>query len=148
MNNASVIGRLGKDIEMRVTQSGKTVASFSLAVNDAFDKERTHWIDCVIWGKGAEILEQYTSKGSQVGVSGNIQTRNYEDNNGIKRKQVEINVRDFTLLDSKNENSNSIQSGQNINRPPRESNFDPFQDTESVNGQNFQPQTNDDGLPF
>lgn len=112
LNTSSVVGRLGKDIELRKTGSGKSVASFSLAVNDSYNKETTYWIDCVAWGKAGEILAQYTHKGSKIGVSGRLQTRDWEDKSGGKHKATEINVQDFELLDSKSEGqSNNNQVG-------------------------------------
>ena len=103
MNTASLVGRLTRDIELRYTQAGKAVGSFTLAVNRSFTNQQgereADFINCVIWGKGAETLANYTRKGHQLGVVGSIMTRNYENQQGQKVYVTEINVRDFDLLE-------------------------------------------------
>lgn len=105
MNSASLVGRLTRDIELRYTQAGKAVGSFTLAVNRSFTNQQgereADFINCVIWGKGAETLANYTRKGHQLGVVGSIMTRNYENQQGQKVYVTEINVRDFDLLEPK-----------------------------------------------
>ncbi|WP_276924246.1 single-stranded DNA-binding protein [Faecalibaculum rodentium] len=78
MNITNLTGRLTKDIELRTTQSGKTVANFTLAVNRRFKSHGQPDADffrCQAWGKTAEVLHQYTHKGSQIGVTGRLQNR-------------------------------------------------------------------------
>lgn len=79
MNNCSLIGRLVRDPDVRTTQSGTTVARFSIAIDSGFgDNKRTDFPSIVCFGKTAEICEKYLSKGSQVGVTGRLQTGSYE----------------------------------------------------------------------
>jgi len=100
-NHVSLVGRMGRDIEVRYLPDGKPVGNFSLAVN-GYKKEEVNWIRCVIFGKGAEILGTYTVKGSQLLVSGRLQVRVWEKD-GQKRESVEVVVNDFQFLGSKNE---------------------------------------------
>lgn len=114
MNSVQLIGRLTKDIDLRYTQSGTAVGSFNLAVERNFknaDGEReTDFISCQIWRKSAENLEKFTSKGSLIGIEGIVQTRNYENNQGQKVYVTEINVDNFTLLESKKESKKDSQN--------------------------------------
>lgn len=111
MNTASLVGRLTRDIELRYTQAGKAVGSFTLAVNRSFTNQQgereADFINCVIWGKGAETLANYTRKGHQLGVVGSIMTRNYENQQGQKVYVTEINVRDFDLLEPRKDGQQS-----------------------------------------
>lgn len=103
-NKVILMGNLTRDIEMRTTPSGQTVANFSLAVSrswkgqDGQTQEQTSFINCVAWGKVGEILAQYTSKGSPLLVSGRLDQRSYEDKDGNKRQAVEVNVEDFNFI--------------------------------------------------
>lgn len=98
-----LLGNLTRDVEMRTTASGQNVASFSLAVSrswrgqDGQQQEQTSFINCVAWGKAGEIIAQYTSKGSQLLVSGRLDQRSYEDKDGNKRQAVEVVVEDFNF---------------------------------------------------
>ena len=116
MNNIQLIGRLTKDVEVKFTQSGTAVGNFTLAVNRNFknaDGEReTDFINCVIWRKSAEILAQYTKKGSQIGVDGRIQTRNYENDQGQRIYVTEVVVENFYFLESKKDDNSYQQSQQ------------------------------------
>ena len=103
LNTVSLIGRLGADPEMRYTQTGVPVASFRIAVNEhrkdpAGEKqEKTHWFSCVAWKNVAETVVKYLAKGSQVGISGSLQSRRWRDQTdaGETRSTVEIVVRDL-----------------------------------------------------
>lgn len=99
MNNTQLIGRLTKEVEVNVTPQDKKVANFTLAVNKY--GEGADFIQCVAWEKTAEVLEKYTKKGSQIGVTGRIQTRNYDHNDGYKVYVTEVVVNTVDLLDSK-----------------------------------------------
>ena|SRR5690554_3627 len=107
MNKIVLIGRSTKDAETRHTQTGKQVATFTLAVDrdykNAQGEREADFIPCVVWGKLAEICERYITKGKQVAVAGRIQTRNYEDRNGQRRYITEIIVSDMQLLGSRQE---------------------------------------------
>ncbi|MFG6674103.1 single-stranded DNA-binding protein [Leuconostoc lactis] len=102
MNQVNLTGRLTKDIELRYTQSGKAVASGSIAVNRRFKSEGqpdADFINFVMWGKAAESFANYTHKGLQIGLGGEWQTRNYENNNGQRVYVNELNATSFDLLD-------------------------------------------------
>ena len=108
INNVTIIGRTTKDIELRATSSGTNNASFTLAVERNFknangDKE-TDFINCVAWRKTAEILAQYAPKGSLIGVRGRIQTRNYENNQGVRVYLTEVVADEVQLIDTRNNN--------------------------------------------
>ena len=91
MNNVSLIGRLGKDPEVRNTSSGKTVANFTLAVDYGFgDRKTTSWIPVHVWEKTAELAGKFLAKGSQVAVEGRLQQRSWEDRDGNTRSVLEV----------------------------------------------------------
>lgn len=90
INNIVIMGRLTKDAEERKTNSGKTVCSFCVAVDDRFDREKTHFIDVIAWNNTAEFVCKYFHKGSMIAVQGRLTTRMWEDKNGSKHKAVEI----------------------------------------------------------
>ena len=107
MNSVALVGRLGKDPEVRNTGSGKTVANFTLAVDYGFgDRKQTSWIPVQAWEKTAEIVQKYTAKGSQVAVTGRLQQRSWEDRDGNTRSVLEV-VADKVDLLSKSEKSTS-----------------------------------------
>ena len=98
INKVILIGRLTKKPELKSTPNGKSVCNFTLAVQRG--KDNTDFIPCVMWGKTAEVLAQYTDRGSLVGVEGRIQVRSY-DSNGEKKYATEVICDGLTLCDSK-----------------------------------------------
>lgn len=106
INSVVLSGRLTKDPELRNTLSGKSVVSFTLAVNRRFhnDEQQADFIPCVAWGKTAEVIAQYCSKGSQIGVEGRLQQRTYDNAQGQKIYVVEVLCNQVTFLESKKEN--------------------------------------------
>jgi single-strand DNA-binding protein len=96
VNKVILVGRLGRDPELRYTQGGQAVANFTVATNESWNnkegerQERTEWHRIVAWGKQAEFCSNYLSKGRQVFVEGRIQTREWEDQKGEKRRTTEI----------------------------------------------------------
>lgn len=116
MNTTQLIGRFARDIELRYTKTGTPVGSFTLAVNRSFvnkqGEREADFINCVIWGKGAELLAERTRKGHMLGVVGSIETRSYENQQGQKVYVTEINVRDFDLLEPKKDGQQA-QGGVN-----------------------------------
>lgn len=101
MNKVILVGRLGKDVEVRYTQNGKCVASFSLAVTRPGVKDTTDWIDVVAWEKLAENCGNYLGKGSKIIVEGRLQIRSYEAKDGQKRRIAEVVAQNVEFLDSK-----------------------------------------------
>ena len=96
VNKVILIGNLGKDPEVRFTQTGSAVANFSIATSEQWNdrdgkrQERTEWHNIVVWGKQAETCGQYLAKGRQVYVEGSIRTRSYDDKTGTKRYITEV----------------------------------------------------------
>jgi len=117
-----LIGRLGRDPELRYTQKGTPVANFSMATDESYKDqqgnkvEQTEWHNCVMFGKGAEIFAQYTKKGEQVAVEGKLKHRKYDDNEGITRYVTEIEVREFVFLGKRN-TTNEQTEKRNANLP-------------------------------
>jgi len=107
MNLVILSGRMTKKIELKSTQNGKSVGKFSLAVQNAYDKEKADFIDCVIWDNQAETLEKYTDKGSKISIEGRLSVRTWEDNDKNKRKTTEVIVERFEFLDSKKKEDKS-----------------------------------------
>lgn len=106
INNWVGVGRLTRDPELRKTQSGTSVLSFTVAVNRKFKKdgeETADFINCVAWNQTADFLSRYANKGSLVGVEGRIQTRNYEDKTGNRVYVTEIVADSVQLLESRAE---------------------------------------------
>jgi single-strand DNA-binding protein len=96
MNNITICGALGKDSELRSIPSGDQVLSFSVADSQGRDKP-TIWWGCQLWGKRAASLEQYLIKGQQVTVIGSVSEREWNDKEGIKRKSLDVRVREVAL---------------------------------------------------
>ena len=107
INNVVLMGRLVATPELRNTQTGLAVTSFSLAVERSYarqgEQRQTDFINCVAWRNTAEFISRYFQKGSMIAVTGSIQTRNYEDKNGNKRTAVEVLVDQASFCGSKAE---------------------------------------------
>ena len=104
VNNWHGIGNLGKDPELRYTQSGKAVVSFSIAITDKVNGEdRTEWVNIVAWQKLAEICSEYLEKGKKVYIQGRLQTRSYEDRDGNRRYITEVVAYSMEMLSPKSE---------------------------------------------
>ncbi|MFR4286319.1 MAG: single-stranded DNA-binding protein [Enterococcus italicus] len=164
INNVVLVGRLTRDPELRYTANGAAVATFSLAVNRNFTNQsgerEADFINCVIWRKPAETLANYARKGTLLGVTGRIQTRNYENQQGQKVYVTEVVAENFQLLESRNAserrgadtgfsgnqsttfNNNQTQTSQPSNGMP---NFD--RDTSDPFGSSS-IDISDDDLPF
>ena len=105
MNKAILLGRLVKDPELRYTASGTAVATFTLAVDRRFQKQgeerQADFINCVAWQKTAEFVANYFTKGQMMALSGSIQVRTWEDNDGHKRYATEVIADDVEFAESK-----------------------------------------------
>ena len=128
LNRCDFIGRLGRDPETRYTQSGKAVASFSIACSEKRGgEESTEWVNVVAWEKLAEICGQYLAKGSLVFISGRMQTRKWQDKEGGTRYTTEIIARDMQMLSPKGgQNSGDGQGGSGHEPPPTGDDSVPF----------------------
>ncbi|KAA9369482.1 single-stranded DNA-binding protein [Lactobacillus mulieris] len=150
INRVILVGRLTKDINLTQTKSNISVGLFTLAVNRQYSKDKEHrdadFISCIAWRKAAEILAQYTHKGSRIGIDGRIQTRNYEDKNGQRVYVTEVVVDNFELLDSKSEQATTstpvAQAQTTTQAQPAQQAPDPFAD----GGDTID--ISDDDLPF
>lgn len=120
INNVTLTGRLTKAINLKYTQSGKAIGSFTLAVNrnykDANGNKQVDFIRCLAWGKVGELLDQYCDKGSLIGIVGQIQTRSYENDQNQKVYLTEVNVRELTFLETRKESQETSEQG-NMNNP-------------------------------
>lgn len=114
LNVVHIIGNVGKDAELRYTQAGKSVASFSVATSnkwkggDGEQHEQTEWHRIVAWGKLAEIAGKYVTKGRQAYVQGRLQTRAWEDREGNKKHTTEIVASEIILLGPKPEDNREL----------------------------------------
>ena len=96
VNRVILVGNLGRDPEVRVTPTGKTVTHFPLATSEVWNdnagerKERTEWHNVVVWGKAAEAAGKYLGKGRQVYVEGSLRTRQYDDKDHVRRYVTEV----------------------------------------------------------
>lgn len=148
LNKCSFIGRVGKDPKISYTQDGKTIARISLACSQSWkDKngnkqERTEWIPISIFGKLADIVQQYVTKGSQLYVEGKYTTRKWQDQNGQDQYMTEITLSGFDsvlqMLDNKKQDAAPQQQAQQpVQQAPAQQ---PAQDQQ-------EPPFNDD-IPF
>lgn len=105
MNNVNLLGRITADIELKHTPSNVAVVSFTLAVDRGYKNEdgtkQTDFIDIVAWRNTAEFISKYFSKGQRMAIQGRLQTRDWEDKNGNKRKAVEVIVDNAYFADGK-----------------------------------------------
>lgn len=107
MNQVNLLGRLTKDVEFRFgAGSGNPMARFTIAVNRKFKKDEADFINCIAFGKTADIINQYFSKGSQIAISGNIRTGSYEAQDGTRRYTTDIVVETFDFISSNNKQEN------------------------------------------
>jgi single-strand DNA-binding protein len=117
VNRAILVGRLGRDPETRYTSAGQAVCNFTLATDETYRdrsgerQKRTEWHRIVVWGKQAEIAQQYLRKGSLVFVEGRIQTRQWDDREGQKRTTVEIVASNFRMLGGRGEGGMAAGAG-------------------------------------
>ena len=113
INNTVLVGRLTKDVELRYTPSNVAVATFTLAVNRTFKNENgereADFINCVMWRQQAENLANWTKKGALIGVTGRIQTRSYDNQQGQRVYVTEVVAEQFQLLESKGQGNQGQQ---------------------------------------
>ena len=116
MNNWNFTGNLGRDAEQRFTQYGDSVVSFSVGVKSGFgDKASTTWANCSMFGKRGDAVYAYLKKGTLVGISGEVNLRDYQDKEGQKRYSLDVRVNDLTLLGGKQERNELADRPQQRN---------------------------------
>jgi single-strand DNA-binding protein len=132
LNKVMIIGYLGREPEMRYTPSGRPVTTFSVAVSRSWntaDGERhneTEWFNVVTWSNLAEICKQYLTKGQQVYIEGRLQTRHWEDKEGIRHTSVEIVANEMMMLGERRDTNHSQgESSEETESQPHEDEF-PF----------------------
>lgn len=113
LNNVSLVGRLTKDVDLRYTLSNVAVATFTLAVNRTFKNENgereADFINCVMWRQQAENLANWAKKGALIGITGRIQTRSYDNQQGQRVYVTEVVAEQFQLLESKGQGNQGQQ---------------------------------------
>ena len=113
INNTVLVGRLTKDVELRYTPSNVAVATFTLAVNRTFKNENgereADFINCVMWRQQAENLANWAKKGALIGITGRIQTRSYDNQQGQRVYVTEVVAEQFQLLESKGQGNQGQQ---------------------------------------
>ena len=151
MNKVILIGRLTKDPELRKTPTDVSVCQFTIAVNRAFQQSngerQADFINCIAWRNQAENLAKYIKKGGQIAVEGSIQTRSYDDQNGVRRFATEVVCSQITFLESRRQDSGYGDLSQievppvreNTNRYSQESPFDDIKTSFDISS---------DDLPF
>lgn len=112
LNVISVIGRFVSDPELKSTNTGKAVTSFTIA-NDQGKDRPANFIDCVAWEKSAELITKYFHKGDLIGITGKLTTRTYDTDNG-KRKATEVVVNDVTFCTNKSESTTTAAGAENV----------------------------------
>ena len=142
INNVTLVGRLTKDVELKYTPANQAVAQFTLAVNRTFKnangERESDFINCVIWRKSAENFANFAKKGALIGITGRIQTRNYENAQGQRVYITEVIAENFQMLESRNQQQGQ-QQGQVTQQQAKQP--DPFSGGTPMS-------LNDDDLPF
>ena len=137
INITVLTGRLTSDVELKTTQNGVSVCSFSVAVDRRHkqgEEKQADFINIVAWRGTAEFVSKYFSKGSAIGIEGSIQTRNYTDKNGINRTAFEIVANNVHFIDSKRSQSggegNSLPTPENDPLPAFAERLEQFQEVQ------------------
>lgn len=113
MNSVQLLGRLTRDPDVRYADSGSTIARFSLAVDRRFKQEggeTADFINCIAFGKTAEFIEKYFTKGLKIALNGRIQTGSYTNKDNVKVFTTDVVVENVEFAESKNNNSNAVSN--------------------------------------
>lgn len=153
VNQATIIGTLGRDPETKTFQNGCSITSFSVAVNESWNdkntgekKEHTEWLNIVANGKLAEICAQYLKKGSKVYLCGKIKTRKWQSQDGSDKYTTEIHIQDMQMLDSKPDTG--AQGGGYAPQPAQQRTPAPQRQQQAPQAQSRQAVDFDDDIPF
>ena len=140
MNKVILLGRIGKDLELRYTNSGTAVASTSMATSKKIKGEQiTQWHRLIFWGQQAETVTQYVKKGDQLAIDGEIEYRSYQDKDGNNRDITEIRVTGFDFIGGKGEAGGSRENAPQGQQRSERGNSEP---------QIEAPFNPDDDIPF
>ena len=160
VNKVILVGRLGRDPETRYTSGGQAVANFSVATDESYKdrngerQKRTEWHKIVVWGKQAEIAQQYLKKGSLVFIEGRIQSREWQDKEGQKRTSFEIVANNFRMLGGRAEGAAAAASGGGMGGgasrggDEMESHAAPADDFGGGQSSGGGPEISDEDIPF
>jgi single-strand DNA-binding protein len=155
VNKVILVGRLGRDPETRFTGGGQAVANFSVATDESYkDKngerqKRTEWHKIVVWGKQAEIAQQYLKKGSLLYLEGRIQSREWQDKEGQKRTSFEIVATNFRMLGGRAEGAAAGAGAQRSGGDDFEPHAAPADDTYGgAAPSGAGPEISDEDIPF
>lgn len=146
VNKVILIGRLGKDPDVRYTPSGQAVANFTMATSenwtgkDGQKQERTEWHRIVVWGRLAELCKDYLKKGRQVYIDGKLQTRSWDDKEGKKMYTTEIVANTVQFLGSNQDKTTGVTDNDGVEYIAPENNAPAFEPNVT--------QINDDEIPF
>lgn len=150
MNQVILIGRLTRDPELRfIPSSGTAVARFSIAVNREFKREGqpdADFFNIVVWGKTAENCANYLKKGRLCAVNGSLRNNNYEDKNGVKHYNVEVNANRVEFLEWGDNNNSQPRQNQGYQPPQQQSQQNQPAKQDDFGG--FQAIDGDDDIPF
>jgi single-strand DNA-binding protein len=160
VNKVILVGRLGRDPETRYTSGGQAVGNFSVATDESYKdrngerQKRTEWHKIVVWGKQAEIAQQYLKKGSLIFIEGRIQSREWQDKEGQKRTSFEIVASNFRMLGGRSEaaaagaagggGGGASRGGEDVESHAAPSD-DAFGGTQAPSGG---PEISDEDIPF
>lgn len=158
INNVTLVGRVTRDPELRYTPQNQAVATFSLAMNRQFKNanggREADFINCVIWRQQAENLVNWAKKGALIGITGRIQTRNYENQQGQRVYVTEVVADSFQLLESRSQGQQQQHNQGNYQRQPQ-GNYQNQQQSAQQRAQQPDPnfggapmEINDEDLPF
>jgi single-strand DNA-binding protein len=156
VNRVILVGRLGRDPETRYTGSGQAVANFSVATDESYKdrngerQKRTEWHKIVVWGKQAEIAQQYLKKGSLVFIEGRIQSREWQDKEGQKRTSFEIVANNFRMLGGRAEAAAAGAGAMGGGAPRASDDFEQSAPPEESYGGGSAggPEISDEDIPF
>lgn len=155
INNVVLVGRMTKDAELRYTPSNVAVATLTLAVNRPFKNQNgeheADFINVVIWRQQAESLANWAKKGAQIGITGRIQTRSYDNQQGQRVYVTEVVAETFQLLESRSVREGKGQGQGGYSAPSNQASTQPtpdFSRNENPFGQTNPMDISDDDLPF
>ncbi len=154
VNKVILVGRLGRDPETRYTGGGQAVANFSVATDETYkDKagerqKRTEWHKIVVWGKQAEIAQQYLKKGSLIFIEGRIQSREWQDKEGQKRTSFEVVATNFRMLGGRGDGGGGGSTGGGPRAVEEHDQSGPSDDFGGPGGGASGPEISDEDIPF
>lgn len=149
MNKVTLVGRLAKDPELRTTNTGKSVCSFTVAVNRRFQQEgqpSADFFNVTAWGKQGEVINQYMAKGRQIALSGRLQNRTYDAKDGTKRYVVDVILEEFDFIGSNGDSGTNREDsgGMGNGQAPASG----YQQDMLLGDDDFHMIADDDDVPF